>query len=175
MSTITAYTITCFEYSLFKLPFCKACIIIWQGRPRQLYLPSISYSLTTTLTHQKYRKKANGKGENNQGYDLAGKVARTKKGGEMAVPHLRQGESQKGRQQDRYKVREEDRQTGKQEALYKVRQEERQTRSLEEKKERKAGRQEALQKERQEALQKGRQEALQKGRQEGRETILDSH
>jgi len=32
-----------------------------------------------------------------------------KRGGEMAVPHLRQGESQKGRQQDRYKVREEDR------------------------------------------------------------------
>ena len=32
-----------------------------------------------------------------------------KKGGGDGVPHLRQGEFQKGRQQDRYKVREEDR------------------------------------------------------------------
>ena len=28
-----------------EVPVCKVCIIIWQGEPRQLYLPSIPYSL----------------------------------------------------------------------------------------------------------------------------------
>ena len=27
------------------VPVCKACTIIWQGEPRQVYLPSIPYSL----------------------------------------------------------------------------------------------------------------------------------
>ena len=37
---------TTIKYFLFKLEYfvCKACIIIWKGEPRQLYLPSIPYS-----------------------------------------------------------------------------------------------------------------------------------
>jgi len=44
---ISAYTITYSEYFLWKWStVCKACIIIWSGEPRQLYLPSISCSLS---------------------------------------------------------------------------------------------------------------------------------
>ena len=51
------------KYFIFKCStVCKACIIIWQGEPRQLYLPSIPYFLVHYALCSNKRLKLNIKG-----------------------------------------------------------------------------------------------------------------